>query len=115
MRFLTLYTPSTPMSGPPSPAMMEKMSKLMETETRAGHLIATGALKKREAGGLTVTRKNDKFDVVVGPDTLWMRANGYAILEAKSRNDVIEQVRHFLTVAGDGVSEVIEIADMPPQ
>ena len=115
MRFLTLYTPSTPMSGTPSPEMMEKMRKLLDNEKRAGHLVATGGLKKRETGGLTVTRKNDKYDVVAGPETPWMRANGYAILEAKSRDDVIEQVKGFLAVAGDGVSEVIEIADMPPQ
>jgi hypothetical protein len=115
MRFLTLYTPSTPMSGPPSPEMMEKMGKLMETEKRAGHLVTTGGLKKRETGGLTVTRKDGKYDVVSGPQTPWMRANGYAILEAKSRDEVIEQVKHFLDVAGDGISEVIEIADMPPQ
>lgn len=45
MRFLTLYTPSTPMSGPPSPEMMEKMGKLLDTEKRAGHLVTTGGLK----------------------------------------------------------------------
>ena len=115
MRFLSLYTPSTPMPNPPSPEMMEKMGKLMETETRAGHLIATGGLTKRETGGLTVALKNGKYDVVATPDTTWMRAGGYAILEAESRDDVIKQVKSFLAVAGDGVSEVIQIADMPPQ
>ena len=115
MRFLSLYTPSTPMVTPPSPEMMEKMGKLMETETRAGHLIATGGLAKRETGGLTVALRNGKYDVVAGPETPWMRAGGYAILEAKSREDVIKQVKDFLAVAGDGVSEVIQIADMPPQ
>ena len=46
MRFLSLYTPSTPMPNPPSPEMMEKMGKLMEAESRAGHLVATGGRGK---------------------------------------------------------------------
>jgi hypothetical protein len=44
-----------------------------------------------------------------------MLASGYAVREAGSREDVIKQIKEFLAVPGDGVSEVIQIADMPPQ
>jgi hypothetical protein len=91
MRFLTLYTPST---------VGTTQSRDDGEDGQAhGHREARGPsrhhwrAKKRETGGLTVTRKDGKYDVVAGPQTPWMRANGYAILEAKSRDDVIEQVK----------------------
>ncbi len=44
-------------------------------------------------------------------------ATGYAILEAPSREALIADVKDFLGLAGDGVSEIIEISEAgpPPQ
>jgi hypothetical protein len=113
MRYLTLFTPTQPMSGTPTPEMMADMTKLMETEMKAGNLIETGGLAKRETGGLVVTRSGDKYEVNKTPDTSWMRAGGYAILEATSHEDVAAQAKRFLAVAGEGKSEIIQISTMP--
>lgn len=109
MRYLSLYVPAKAFSGPPSPELMQEMGKLVDEMKKSGKLIATGGLKKRETDGLVVTLKDGKYSVEAGPDCDWMRGNGFAILDADSREDVIEQAKRFLKTAGEGRSELIEI------
>ena len=39
---------------------------------------------------------------------------GYALLQAKSKDEAIELGRKFLKVAGDGVCEMYQLFEMPP-
>ena len=115
MRYLSIYMPARPMSGPPSPDEMAKMGALVEEMTRKGKLVMTAPLAKRETGGLTVTRKGDKFETGKADHVAWMRAGGFAILEAETREEVIEQAKRFLNVGGEGTCEILAIGGMPPQ
>lgn len=110
MRFLCLYTGDAPPS-PPTQSQMAEMGAYGERSKREGKLIATGGLKKREADGFIVRRKGSNYTVTNG-GAPWAAAGGWAILEAPSREAVIEDIKQFLGLAGDGVSEVIEITDM---
>lgn len=111
-RYLTLFTAAQ--LAPPTPEHIEQMSQYIAKQARAGRLVATGGLKQRARDGLTVRRAGDAYKVEDG-GAPWAAATGYAILEAPSREALIADVKDFLALAGDGVSEIIEISEPPPQ
>jgi hypothetical protein len=113
-RFLALFTADK--MTPPTPEHVQRMGKYMDEQARAGRLVVTGGLKQRGPDGLTVRRTGDTYKVEAG-GAPWAAATGYAILEAPSREALIADVKDFLGLAGDGVSEIIEIsgAGPPPQ
>jgi hypothetical protein len=110
MRFLCLFTADN--SGtPPTQEQIAQMGALVEQSKREGKLVSTGGLKKRETDGFVVRRKGGQYTVNDGGAD-WARAGGWAIIEAPTRAQAIEDVKAFLGMAGDGVSEVIEISYM---
>ncbi len=109
MRYLSLFTPAKPFSGPPSQEHMAQMTKLVEEEMKSGRLISTGGLKRRDKDGFVVHAKDGAFRLDEAPQADWMLAGGWAILQGESRDEVIEGVKKFLNVVGDGRCEVIEI------
>jgi hypothetical protein len=112
-RYLSIVMPTGPMAGPPSAEHMQAMGKLMDEQMKAGKLIMTGALKKRDGDGFTVTQKNGEYIVDEKPTAEWMLGGGWAILQANDRADCIEDVKKFLSVAGDGRCEVMELFQPP--
>ena len=112
MRFLTLFTADD--LTPPTPEQMERMGKFVEQQAREGRLILTGGLKQRDEAGLRVRRTGDRYTVKQGGAS-WAKASGFAILEAPSRDALLEDVKAFLGSAGDGVSEIIEVSVPPPR
>ena len=113
MRFLSLYKPS-PRSVPPSPEYMAEMDKLIEESMKSGVLIATGGLMPIAKGGARVTRSGDEVGVIDGPfvETKEL-AGGFAILQAKSKEEVVEMAKRFLETAGDGECDLHPIMDQP--
>jgi len=108
MRFLSIYK-SVESNRPPSQDMMERMNALIEKSMKSGELVATegclptalGARMRSDSGKVTVTDGPfAESKEVVG---------GFAILEAKSKEDAIRMVREFLAVAGDGECEIRQI------
>ena len=110
MRYLCLFTGDNP-NAPPTQEQMAQMGAMVEQSKREGKLVATGGLKKRETDGFTVRRTGDKYTVQNG-GAQWASAGGWAIIEAPTREQAIEDVKTFLGMAGDGVSEAIEISYM---
>jgi len=110
-RYLALFTADQ--MTPPTPEHIERMGKFVEQQAKAGRLVTTGGLKQRSRDGLTVRRKGDSYKVEDG-GAPWAAATGYAILEAPSRDALIADVKDFLALAGEGVSEIIEISERPP-
>jgi hypothetical protein len=110
-RFLALFTADQ--VTPPTPEHIERMGQYVAEQVRAGRLVATGGLKQRARDGFTVRRSGDSYKVENG-GAPWAAATGYAILEAPSREALIADVKGFLGLAGDGVSEIIEISEGPP-
>ncbi len=114
MQFLTLYTPAAP-PGPPDAEHMARMGKLMKEMLEAGVLVATGGIKSRNTG-MKVTRRNGAVSIEEGPvaGSSLMPAAGFALLHAGSRAELVSHIERFLELAGDGVSEIIEVMDGPP-
>ena len=109
MRFLALWRPAGAVedTGPPDPAHMAEMGKLVGEMMQRGALIATEPLAAR-ANGARVERSGGTFSVSEEPD----RMGGYAFLNAASREEAIEQAKTFMQVAGDGVCELRQIVEM---
>lgn len=110
MKFLSVYS-HVETGAPPSPQEMERMGKLVEEGMRAGYLLAvegcmpsvTGARVRRNGSHISVTHgpSADSAEVI----------GGLAIIQADSREEAIEHVRHFLGVAGDGICELRQLFD----
>ena len=111
-RYLALYTapPGAP-SGPPSAEHMAEMGKYMTESMAAGKLISTGGVKRRDTDAVSVNLKDGKFSIDQQPQAQWMLASVWAILQAPSKEQVIEDVKDFLRMVGGGTSELIELFD----
>src|SRR5215470_19275124 len=101
MRFLSIYK-TAERNTPPTPEEMAAMGKLIEEGMKAGWLLGTeGCLPSKL--GARVRRSDGKVTVTDGPFTESKEmVGGFAILQAKSKQEAIEIVKQFLGVAGDG-------------
>jgi hypothetical protein len=108
MRFLSIFK-SVESNEPPSLDLMERMNALIETSMKSGELVATeGCLPS--ALGARVRSDKGRVTVIDGPFAEAKEVvGGFAILEAKSREDAIRIAREFLAVAGDGECEIRQI------
>lgn|SRR5579862_1685645 len=111
MRYLCIYRPANgEEGGPPDPAHMEAMGRLVDEWTRKGKLVVTEPLMARNHCA-KVRRYNGRHIVTDVED----RASGYAFLNADSREEAIELCKVFLDVAGDGETELRPIMEFAPQ
>jgi hypothetical protein len=109
MRFLSIYK-TVERNAPPSQEEMAKMGKLVEEGMKAGWLLGTeGCLPS--ALGAPVRRSGEKLTVTDGPFTEAKEVvGGFAILEAKSKEEAIELARNFLQAAGDRECELRQLS-----
>jgi hypothetical protein len=109
MRFLSIYK-HVETNEPPTPELMANMGNLIEEMTKAGTLVSTeGCLPT--AKGAKVRRSAGKVTVTDGPFSESKEVvGGFAILEAKSKEEAIALTKRFLEVAGDGECELRQIA-----
>lgn len=109
MKFLCLYKPAKPEGTPPTQQEMADMGKLIENSMKSGMLLATeGCLPS--AKGARVRCSGGKFTVIDGPFTESKElVAGFALIQAKSREEAIEYTKDFLKVAGDGETEIRQV------
>jgi hypothetical protein len=101
MRFLSLIRIDESTGQQPSQRLMDEMGKLMDEMTRAGTLVSTAGLRPTKEG-VRVRSRHGKLSVTAGPFTETKEViGGYAILEAKSREEAVEVTKRFLEVHGD--------------
>jgi hypothetical protein len=112
MRFMAIYR-TTEKTDPHGPEHFAEMGQFIEEMTKSGALLATGGLAP-SAKGARVRLSKGKITVTDGPfpETKELIA-GFAILQAKSKEEAVELCKRFLHIAGDGESEVREMADGP--
>lgn len=112
MEFLSLYTPARKTAGvPPSQDHMAGMEKLIEESMKAGVLLATGGLLSI-AQGACLRRSGGETTLIDGPFIETKKVvGGFAVLEAKSKEEAIEMVRTFLKIAGDGECELRQMME----
>jgi hypothetical protein len=114
MRFISIFT-HEPVNTPPSPEMMASMEKLIAEGMKAGWLVATEGVQYGEKG-TRVQKSRGRVTVTDGPFTETKEViGGYALLEAPTKEAVIELCRKFLEVAGNGTCEVHELYQPPRQ
>src|ERR1700741_920068 len=98
MRFLSMIRIDEKRGQKPSERLMNDMGKLIEELTRQGVLITTAGLRPT-AEGVRVRLRRGKLSMTDGPFTETKEViGGYAILEAKSKEDAIELTKRFLRI-----------------
>ncbi len=113
MRFMMLYKPGKETDAPPSQQEMAAVGQLIEEMAKAGVLIATDGLQPSSKGA-RVRIAGGTFTVTDGPFTETKELiAGYAIVQAKSKEEAIELAKRFLKVMGEGESEIRLMQDAP--
>ena len=80
---------------------MDEMGRLMDEMTREGTLVSTAGLRPTKEG-VRVRSRHGKLSTTEGPFTETKEViGGYAILEAKSKEEALELTKRFLEVHGD--------------
>jgi hypothetical protein len=112
MRFLSIYKHAE-RNTPPSQEEMARMGKLVEDAMKAGWLVSTeGCLPS--AMGARVRRSNGQVTVTDGPFTEAKEVvGGFAILNAKSKEEAIQLTKDFLAVVGEGECELRQLYEAP--
>lgn len=101
MRYLSMIRIDEKTAQAPTERLMTDMGKLMEEMTREGVLIDTAGLRPTSEG-VRVRLRGGKLSTLDGPFTETKEViGGYAILDAKSKEEAIEHTRRFLAVHGD--------------
>ena len=114
MRYLCIYRPGTAESNkPPSVQEMEAMGKLIGEMARAGVLLAAeGCLPS--STGARVRIDSGEFSVTDGPfpETKEL-IQGFCLLSVKTKAEAIEWTKRFLSVVGEGESEIRQLHETP--
>ncbi|MEV6005267.1 YciI family protein [Streptomyces sp. NPDC051976] len=110
MRFMMLIKVD-PTKNPqgPSDELMEEMGKLIEEMTRAGVLLDTGGLRPLDES-TRISLSGGKQTVLDGPFAEAKEViGGYALIQAKSKEEAVEWSSRFLAIHGDAWEMETEI------
>ena len=118
MRFMMIYKPGKESTIPPTPEHIAAMGQYIDKLTRAGVLVATDGLQ-HSSKGARVRIADGRISVTDGPFTETKEViGGYAIVLANSKQEAIDHAKDFLTLVGEGESEVRQMhepTDFGPQ
>jgi len=79
----------------------------------AGVLVMTGGLQ-RASRSTRVRMAAGNFTATDGPFAETKEViDGFALVNAKSKEEAVEIARRFMTVAGDGEGEVLQVFEPP--
>jgi hypothetical protein len=113
MRFISIFTHETT-NRPPTEAEMATMGKLIEEGMKAGWLIATEGVHFGSTGVRVHKSAAGKVTVTDGPFAETKEViGGYALLQAATKDEVVELTRRFLNVVGQGSCELYQLYEMP--
>jgi hypothetical protein len=113
MRFLCIYKPAKAEGALPTPEMMETMGKFIEQSFQKGILLSTEGCLPSTLGA-RVRSTGGNYTVTDGPFTESKEiVGGFALIQAKSKEDAIEFTKRFLKVAGDGETEIRQLYEQP--
>ena len=109
MKFISIFT-HEPTNRPPTEAEMAAMGKLIEDGMKAGWLIATEGVSFGGVGVRIHKSAGGKVKVTDGPFTEAKEViGGYALMQAKSREEIVELTSNFLNVVGQGTCEIHQL------
>jgi Uncharacterized protein conserved in bacteria len=111
MRFISIFT-HEPIARPPTQEEMAAMGQLVAEAMKEGWLIATEGVCFGE-NGMRVRKDAAGISVIDGPFAEAKEVlGGYALLQADSKEQVLQYVRRFLDVAGQGTCEIYQLYEM---
>src|SRR5258708_29902314 len=102
-------------TGADVPACKElsAMGDLIGELTASGILLATEGLQPSSKGA-RVRRADGKITVTDGPFTEAKELiAGFALIKVNSKEEAIELTKRFLSIAGEGESEIREVMEQP--
>jgi hypothetical protein len=113
MRYLCIYKPAKAEGAPPTQEEMEKMGNYIEQSFKEGTLLTTEGCLSSSLGA-RVRKTNGEFKVTDGPFAEAKEiVGGFAIINAKSKEDAIRITKDFLNIAGDGETEIRQLYEQP--
>lgn len=108
MKFLMTFA-GKPGAPPPTQEQMAAIGKFTMEMIASGVVVMTGGLV-RPTKGLQVRMSDGKFSVTDGPFAETKELiDGFALIEAKSKEEAIEHARKFMALAGDGEGEILQV------
>jgi hypothetical protein len=111
MKFLCIYKPAKKEGTPPTQQEMEQMGKLIDDWTKSGVLLATEGCLPSSLGA-RVRQSNGNTTVTDGPFTESKEiVGGFALIRVNSKEEAVERTKKFLSIAGDGETEVRQICE----
>src|SRR4051812_35989836 len=115
MRFMLMFKSDAPTTPGASPCKQNipEMAQLIEELSRAGVIVWTEGLRPSDSGA-KIRFDKGKLAVTDGPfaEAKEMVA-GVAVVDVPSKSHAIELAKRFLTIAGEGTSEILEIFTPP--
>ena len=112
MQFLSIFKTAERQS-PPSQEEMEAMGQLIAEGMKAGWLVSTAGCLPSHLGA-RVRIDHGTINVTDGPFTESKEiVGGFAILQAKSKEEAIELTKNFLKTVGEGECELRQLYEAP--
>ena len=116
MKFLMTYVQTS--KNPPTPERMAAIASFAQEQARAGILLMTGGLQ-RPSPATHIKLADGKFTATDGPFAETKELiDGFALLEAPSKEAALKVTERFMRIAGDGEGELLQVFDggeMPPE
>jgi hypothetical protein len=115
MRFISIFT-HEPVNRAPTQAEMAAMGKLIEDAMKEGWLLSTEGVSFGNTGVRVHRSTGGKVTLTDGPFSETKEViGGYALLQAASKDEIVEHTRRFLEVAGQGTCEIYPLYEMPAE
>jgi len=106
MRFMMIYRSGVDTDTPPTPEEISTMGQFIGEMASTGVLLATDGLQSSSKGS-RVRISNGDFTVTDGPFTEAKEViGGFAIVQVESKDEAIYWAKRFLSVVGQGESEI---------
>jgi hypothetical protein len=106
MRFM-LMTTDTGDSAPPDERLQREMGEFIAEMAKSGALLATGGL---EPHGTRITSSGGRVTVTDGPFAEAKEGVvGFALIEARTREEAIELSKRFYSIVGDGEGVIKQV------
>ncbi|MFA1548669.1 YciI family protein [Actinomadura chokoriensis] len=107
MRFLMMTTDTGADDAQPDEKLQQEMGEFIAEMAKAGVLLATGGL---EPYGTRITSSGGKITTTDGPFAESKEGVvGFALIEARSREEAIELSKRFYAIVGDGEGVIKQV------
>lgn len=115
MRYMMLFKPNKDPEPGVSPCKQQlpEMAELMNDLRKSGTLLASEGLLPSDTGA-RVRLTDGRLTIRDGPFAEAKElVAGFAIVDVKSKAEAVELARRFLSIAGGGESDILEVMEVP--